>query len=96
MRRPRDAEARERQAEAEAKATRMGSEAIAGGNVQAINFFIANHANHYVEALKRLASANNQKAPIIPADPDRRARLEWWFKNPPQTLRRVHWGGFRT
>ncbi len=61
----RDAEARERQAEAEAKATQMVSQAIAGGNVQAINYFIA---NNYVEALKSLASANNQKVLIIPAD----------------------------
>src|SRR5262249_22168196 len=37
----RDAEARERAAEAEAKATAMVSEAIAKGNVQAVNYFIA-------------------------------------------------------
>ena len=39
----RDAEARERQAEAEAKATQVVSEAIASGNVQAINYFVANN-----------------------------------------------------
>ncbi|MBC8050996.1 MAG: SPFH/Band 7/PHB domain protein [Chitinophagales bacterium] len=61
----RDAEARERSAEAEASATRMVSEAISGGNVQAINYFVA---NNYVEALKALASAPNQKVLIIPAD----------------------------
>ncbi len=43
----RDAEARERGAEAEARATAMVSEAIASGNVQAINYFIA---NNYVDA----------------------------------------------
>ncbi len=61
----RDAEARERSAEAEAKATQMVSEAIASGNVQAINYFVA---NNYVEALKALASAPSQKVLIIPAD----------------------------
>ncbi len=61
----RDAEARERSAEAEAKATQMVSEAIATGNVQAINYFVA---NNYVEALKALASAPSQKVLIIPAD----------------------------
>ncbi|MDX2263735.1 MAG: SPFH domain-containing protein [Hyphomicrobiales bacterium] len=61
----RDAEARERSAEAEAAATRMVSEAIASGEVQAINYFVA---NNYVEALKALAAAPNQKTLIIPAD----------------------------
>ncbi len=61
----RDAEARERQAEAEAKATRVVSEAIAEGSVQAINYFIA---NNYVEALKELASAENQKVLMIPLE----------------------------
>ena len=46
----RDAEAREREAEAEAKATTMVSQAIAAGNVQAINYFVA---NNYVGALER-------------------------------------------
>lgn len=61
----RDAEARERQAQAEAQATRMVSEAIASGNVQAINYFVA---NNYVEALKALAAAPNQKVLMIPVD----------------------------
>ena len=43
----RDAEARERSAEAEAKATQMVSEAIAKGDVQAINYFVA---NNYIKA----------------------------------------------
>ena len=61
----RDAEARERAAEAEAKATRMVSDAIAGGNVQAINYFVA---NNYVKALEALASAPNQKILMLPLD----------------------------
>jgi regulator of protease activity HflC (stomatin/prohibitin superfamily) len=61
----RDAEARERSAEAEAKATQMVSEAIANGNVQAINYFVA---NNYVGALKELAKAPNQKVLMLPID----------------------------
>ena len=61
----RDAEAREREAEAEAKATQMVSEAIAAGNVQAINYFVA---NNYVDALKELASAPNQKVLMLPVE----------------------------
>ena len=51
-----EAEARERAAQAEAEATRVVSEAIAGGNVQAVNYFVA---QKYVEALGKMASANN-------------------------------------
>jgi regulator of protease activity HflC (stomatin/prohibitin superfamily) len=61
----RDAEARERSAEAEAAATRMVSDAISAGNVHAINYFIA---NNYVDALKALASAPNQKVLMLPVD----------------------------
>ncbi len=61
----RDAEAREREAEAEAKATQMVSDAIAAGNVQAINYFVA---NKYVDALKALASADNQKVLMLPVE----------------------------
>jgi len=61
----RDAEAREREAEAEAKATQMVSEAISQGNVQAINYFVA---NKYVDALKALAQADNQKVLMLPLD----------------------------
>lgn len=54
----RDAEARERAAEAEAKATELVSTAIANGNVQAINYFVA---NNYVKALEAIAQSSNQK-----------------------------------
>ncbi len=61
----RDAEARERAAEAEAKATQMVSEAIAQGDVQAINYFVA---NNYIKALEKLASAPNQKVLMLPVE----------------------------
>ncbi|MBB5233596.1 SPFH domain-containing protein [Deinococcus budaensis] len=60
-----EAEARERSAQAEAEATRMVSEAIAAGNVQAINYFVA---QRYVDALKEIASAPNQKTLILPLE----------------------------
>jgi regulator of protease activity HflC (stomatin/prohibitin superfamily) len=61
----RDAEARERLAEAEANATRMVSEAISKGNVQAINYFVA---QKYIEAFKALAEAPNQKFVLMPME----------------------------
>lgn len=61
----RDAEAREREAEAEAKATTMVSESIANGSVQAVNYFVA---QKYVEALKDIASARNQKVIFMPME----------------------------
>ncbi|MCK5496902.1 MAG: SPFH/Band 7/PHB domain protein, partial [Hyphomicrobiaceae bacterium] len=61
----RDAEARERQAAAEAKATQLVSDAISKGNVQAINYFVA---NNYVKALESLAKAPNQKVIMMPLD----------------------------
>ena len=61
----RDAEARERSAQAEAEATRMVSEAIANGDVQAVNYFVA---NRYVEALEKVASAPNQKLVMMPLE----------------------------
>jgi len=61
----RDAEAREREAEAEAKATTMVSDAIASGDVQAINYFVA---QKYVEALKDIASSRNQKVMFMPME----------------------------
>ena len=61
----RDAEAREREAEAEAKATTMVSEAIARGDIQAINYFVA---QKYVEALQHIGSAPNQKLVLMPLE----------------------------
>lgn len=61
----REAEARERAAQAEAAATTMVSEAIAKGDVQAINYFVA---NNYVAALEKLASAPNQKVLMMPVE----------------------------
>lgn len=61
----RDAEAREREAEAEAKATQMVSAAITGGNPQAINYFVA---QRYVEALREIATAPNQKLILMPLE----------------------------
>ena len=61
----REAEARERLAEAEATATRMVSEAIAQGDVQAINYFVA---QKYVEAFEKLATAPNQKFVLMPME----------------------------
>ncbi len=61
----RDAEARERSAEAEARATQMVSESIAGGNVQAINYFVA---LKYVESLKEFAKSPNQKTIFMPME----------------------------
>jgi regulator of protease activity HflC (stomatin/prohibitin superfamily) len=61
----RDAEARERSAEAEAKATELVSSAIAAGDVQAINYFVA---QKYVEALGQFATSPNQKTLILPME----------------------------
>lgn len=61
----RDAEARERLAEAEARATQMVSVAIAEGDLQAINYFVA---QKYVEALKAFAYAPNQKTLLLPME----------------------------
>ena len=61
----RDAEAREREAQAEAQATTMVSEAIGKGNVQAINYFVA---QKYIEALGEIASSRNQKILMLPLE----------------------------
>jgi len=61
----REAEARERLAEAEAKATMMVSSAIAKGDVNAINYFIA---QKYTEALQQIASAENHKVIMMPLE----------------------------
>jgi regulator of protease activity HflC (stomatin/prohibitin superfamily) len=59
----RDAEARERAAEAEARATQVVSEAIAKGDVQAINYFVA---QRYTEALAKIGAAPNSKIVLMP------------------------------
>lgn len=61
----RDADARERLAQAEARATLMVSEAISKGDVQAINYFVA---QKYIEALKDIGVANNSKLVFMPLD----------------------------
>lgn len=60
-----DAEGREREAEAEARATEMVSVAIAKGDVNAVNYFIA---QEYVKAFGELANSPNQKTVIVPAE----------------------------
>nr|WP_282556401.1 SPFH domain-containing protein [Providencia alcalifaciens] len=59
------AEARERAAEAEAKATQMVSDAIAAGNMQAINYFVA---QKYTDALTSIGSAENSKVIMMPLE----------------------------
>ena len=61
----RDAEARERFAEAEARATSLVSEAIANGDIQAINYFVA---QRYIEALGQFATSPNQKVMFLPME----------------------------
>ncbi|MDB5490815.1 MAG: hypothetical protein JWO78_664 [Micavibrio sp.] len=61
----RDSEARERQAQAEAAATQMVSLAIANGNVQAVNYFVA---QKYVEAVGEFAKSPNAKMIFMPLD----------------------------
>ena len=61
----REAEARERLAAAEAKATEVVSAAIVDGDVNALNYFVA---NKYVEALKAMADSPNQKMLLLPIE----------------------------
>jgi len=59
------AEARERQAQAEAKSVNMVSEAIAKGDVQSINYFVA---QGYTKALENIGSADNSKVVMMPLE----------------------------
>jgi regulator of protease activity HflC (stomatin/prohibitin superfamily) len=61
----RDAEARERSAQAEAKATEMVSDAVARGDVAALNYFIA---EKYLRAFGELARSPNQKVVMLPIE----------------------------
>jgi regulator of protease activity HflC (stomatin/prohibitin superfamily) len=61
----RDADARERLAEAEGRATTLVSDAIASGNIQAVNYFIA---QKYVEALSDFATGPNTKTLLLPME----------------------------
>jgi len=59
------AEAREGSAEAEAKATAMVSTAVASGNVQALNYFVA---QKYVDAFAQIGTSPNSKLVMMPTD----------------------------
>jgi regulator of protease activity HflC (stomatin/prohibitin superfamily) len=59
------AEARVRQAEAEATATKVVSQAIESGSLQAINYFVA---QKYIHALEQIATAPNQKTLLLPLE----------------------------
>jgi regulator of protease activity HflC (stomatin/prohibitin superfamily) len=61
----RDAEARVRLAEAEAKATMLVSKAIADGDINAINYFVA---TKYVESLKEIGASSNSKTVFLPLE----------------------------
>ncbi len=61
----RDADARERLAQAEARATLMVSEAIAKGDIQAVNYFVA---QKYIESLQGIATSGNSKLIFMPLD----------------------------
>ena len=61
----RDAEAREREAEAEAKATDVVSAAVAQGDVNALNYFVA---QKYVDTLGQFAQSKNQKILFLPVE----------------------------
>ncbi len=60
-----EAEARERQAEAEARATTMVSQAIAQGDINAVNYFVA---QKYVEAMRDIGKSPNSKVVLMPME----------------------------
>ena len=57
--------AREREAEAEAKATELVSDAIAGSGNQAINYFVA---QEYTKAVAKFADSPNAKTILFPVE----------------------------
>ncbi len=61
----REAEARERLAEAEARATAVVSQAVAEGDVQALNYFIA---QKYVEAMQQIGASPNSRLVLMPME----------------------------
>jgi regulator of protease activity HflC (stomatin/prohibitin superfamily) len=61
----RDAEARVRLAEAEAQATAAVSKAVAEGNVQALNYFIA---QRYVDAVVQIGQSPNARLVLMPLE----------------------------
>jgi regulator of protease activity HflC (stomatin/prohibitin superfamily) len=61
----RDAEARERLAQAEALATTAVSKAVSEGNVQALNYFIA---QKYVEAMTQIGQSPNARLVLMPME----------------------------
>ncbi|WMY97436.1 MAG: SPFH domain-containing protein [Arsenophonus sp.] len=60
-----EAEARERSAKAEAKATELVSNAIKTGNIQAVNYFIA---QKYTDALTSIGTSSNTKIVMFPLE----------------------------
>ncbi|MFI4936221.1 MAG: band-7 C-terminal domain-containing protein, partial [Caulobacterales bacterium] len=54
-----------RLAGAEAQATKVVSDAIESGSVNALNYFVA---QRYTDAFAKLAESNQQRTVIIPAD----------------------------
>jgi regulator of protease activity HflC (stomatin/prohibitin superfamily) len=61
----RNAEARERMADAEANATAAVSKAVSEGNVQALNYFIA---QKYVEAMSQIGQSPNARLVLMPME----------------------------
>ena len=61
----REAEARERLAEAEARATTVVSKAVAEGDVQALNYFVA---QKYVEAMQQIGASPNSRLVLMPME----------------------------
>lgn len=60
-----EAESRERAAQAEAKATLMVSHAISKGDINAVNYFVA---QRYTDALQQIGKAKNAKVLFVPLE----------------------------